>query len=987
MSDRLRSEWPTRYHPMKLPAARWAAALFCAYLLSPAVTRSSAAAAPGVSLVATVDLSEGPDCYGPYQVLVNHTTHRLYVPGSGTNVPLPLIASHAIKVIDTTTNSAIAGVDLGYYEKSGSKVAFRSFAATIDESVAPLGNKLYILGSGDDNAYVIRVIDGVSNTNETTELTDILLPESGLSPGNYIITANPVNHKVYVVDSSSRIVVIDGPKHKVLATLQPSLGLSDKVMVTNPIANKVFALTYGSCAVIDSTNDTYTTISFPLYPRAAVFDPLTNRIFVAASQNLTTGDAVLYALDGSSGAIINSVTITPGLTRSITVDSVAGIVYLTQPFSPFYPPGQIGAYATSDLSAQGTHQVGGTSLALDGSAATARLYMVASFFDPAGEWNNKVAVFHPTDGQVETITVGYSSARLAVNPRTNRLYRSDDAARELTALDGESHEIVAHIATQPGDVNDYNGPAADIGVSLATNKIFVSRYVSNSGSFIDIYDGATIKAIGSISVDDDDFTIFPYISVDDTRRRIYVPSGSDRPDHLVKAFSLDNYSLIDTLLNVTNAADNLANPITGLLYFSTGQLYFANAPLSVVAPSTDTVLNSIPGGFSPGSLAADLRTNRIFAVDSANNQISVIDGATSQLETTIPNPFPDGSFTSVSVDDLTHTVYASGVTGFADAPGIIAVFDGNKDYAYVGQIDVGPAPGPICFNTATREIVVNDSRDGTIRFLQSSTPGLPDRLANISTRLGVRTGDDVLIGGFIISGPAGSTKQVLIRGIGPSLTAFGVAGALADPLLELHNGSSIIATNDNWKLDQNGMSQQTAIEATSLQPSNDHESSILTNLTPGSYTAVMRGLNDGTGVGLVEVYDVSASDTIKMVNISTRGRVETGDSVMIGGIIVTGSDPSRVLLRAIGPSLGDFGVTSALADPVLELYNSDGDIIVTNDNWQAANKDAILATGLAPANDKESAILTTLYPSSYTAIVRGQNDSTGVGLVEAYYLP
>ena len=210
---------------------------------------------------------------------------------------------------------------------------------------------------------------------------------------------------------------------------------------------------------------------------------------------------------------------------------------------------------------------------------------------------------------------------------------------------------------------------------------------------------------------------------------------------------------------------------------------------------------------------------------------------------------------------------------------------------------------------------------------------------------------------------------------------------MADPFLELHSGATIISTNDNWKVAENGQSQQAAIEATTIPPTNDLESAILMNLAPGSYTAVMRGTNGGTGVGLVEVYDLTASATTKMVNISTRGRVDIGDNVMIGGVIVTGANPSHVILRAIGPSLTNAGVVGALQDPVLELHDAQGAVITTNDNWKDDNEVEILATGIPPSDDRESAIVATLYPANYTAIVRGKDDTTGVGLVEAYYLP
>ena len=254
------------------------------------------------------------------------------------------------------------------------------------------------------------------------------------------------------------------------------------------------------------------------------------------------------------------------------------------------------------------------------------------------------------------------------------------------------------------------------------------------------------------------------------------------------------------------------------------------------------------------------------------------------------------------------------------------------------------------------------------------------QLLNISTRLRVLTGDNVLIGGFIILGP--DSKQVVIRGIGPSLGVF-VAGALADPTLELHaSDGTVIATNNNWKSDQ-----QAEIEATGLAPTNDLESAIAATL-PGdgaSYTAILKGNQGTTGVGLVEAYDLDTTANSKLANISTRGFVDAGDNVLIGGFIAR-EGVADVIVRAIGPSLTNFGIAGALQNPTLELHDNFGATIASNDDWKDSQQDEIVATGLQPSNDLEAGILATLPPGAYTAIVRGINDTTGVGLVEVYDL-
>ncbi|MEO7723871.1 MAG: hypothetical protein ABIU29_04165 [Chthoniobacterales bacterium] len=242
----------------------------------------------------------------------------------------------------------------------------------------------------------------------------------------------------------------------------------------------------------------------------------------------------------------------------------------------------------------------------------------------------------------------------------------------------------------------------------------------------------------------------------------------------------------------------------------------------------------------------------------------------------------------------------------------------------------------------------------------------------------VGTGENVLIGGFIVTGT--EPKQVIVRALGPSLP---LSGALADPILELHDSTgATIATNDNW---QNASNKQAIIDA-GFAPSDDNESAMLKTLDPGVYTTIVRGVGGTTGAALVEVYDVDLSVDSQLANISTRGLVQTGDDILIGGLIVLGNADTEVLVRAIGPTLTDAGVGNALEDPVLELHGANGDLITSNDNWKDSQQTEIEATGLAPANDNESAILATLSPDSYTAIVRGKDDTIGVALVEVYNL-
>lgn len=254
----------------------------------------------------------------------------------------------------------------------------------------------------------------------------------------------------------------------------------------------------------------------------------------------------------------------------------------------------------------------------------------------------------------------------------------------------------------------------------------------------------------------------------------------------------------------------------------------------------------------------------------------------------------------------------------------------------------------------------------------------PATLQNISSRARVQTGNDVEIAGFIINGTA--PKKVIIRGIGPSLN-FG--GRLEDPTLELFDQSNSLAFNDNWK-----DSQRTDIEQSGVAPTNDNEAAIVRTLAPGQYTAVLRGKNNTSGIGVVEVYDIERDSASRLANLSTRGLVQTGNDVLIGGFIL-GPSPAgagRIVVRAMGPSFKNQAPT-ALDDPTLAVHNANGDLIAENDNWKATQQADIQGVGLAPGNEAESAILfPALEPGQYTGIVRGKNNSSGLGLVEIYQL-
>jgi len=389
---------------------------------------------------------------------------------------------------------------------------------------------------------------------------------------------------------------------------------------------------------------------------------------------------------------------------------------------------------------------------------------------------------------------------------------------------------------------------------------------------------------------------------------------------------------------------------TGLAFDTAGNLYvanFGNTILRYAPDGTPLGIFANTGLNNPEGLAFDSIGN-LYAANNGSDTIEVFSASGTDL----------GSLATVGL---------SGPIGLA--------FDGADNLYVVNNLNATIeqiTPG------GTESIFATTGFSPTFLAAQR-TP----TLVNISTRLNILTGDNVLDGGFIILGSG--SKTVLIRGLGPSLASAGIEGALADPIIELHSGTTnaIIASNDNWK-----NNQQTEIEATGIPPSNDAESAIVTTLTAGAYTVIERGKQETTGVGLIEIYDLGAGSGPELANISTRGFVDTGNNVMIAGFIVASSTggSGQVVVRALGPTLGSFGIANPLADPVLELHDVNGTLIVSNDNWKSDQQTEIEATGLQPSNDAEAAIVTTLAPGAYTAIQSGQSGGTGVGLVEVYNL-
>ena len=399
-------------------------------------------------------------------------------------------------------------------------------------------------------------------------------------------------------------------------------------------------------------------------------------------------------------------------------------------------------------------------------------------------------------------------------------------------------------------------------------------------------------------------------------------------------------------------------------------------------PTTSRVLNfkvtardNIFGGHSIDAMKIDvIDSGAGFAVTSPNTAVSIPGGSTQNVTWDIANSTtPEINTTHVNISLTTDggNTYVSLATNVPnDGSEAVVIPNVNSTTARI-KVE---AAGNIFFDISNEN------------FSIVSTIPPQAQLLNISSRSRVQTGDNVLIGGFIITGT--DPKQVMLRAIGPSMRVGStpVTGRLEDPVLELRNSTgALVTSNDNWK----DSPERTQIEGSGIAPADDRESAILRTLVPGTYTVVLRGTSNTTGIALVEVYDLELGANSILANISSRSFIETGDNVLIGGFIAgltSGNNPigTAILVRALGPSLKS-QLPNALDDPTLELRDFNGTTLASNDNWKdSPERTQIEGTGIAPSNDLESAILRTVTPAPYTAIVRGKNGGVGVGVVEIY---
>ena len=929
---------------------------------------------PGITLSATLDPSSGTDVFAPRLLRLNHATHKIYVAG----LPSDSSRNFGLKVIDATSFSAIAGIDLGRY--AGSYNGFYPIGLDVDESATPTGDKVYVIGRTDGTLNAaLRVIDGPSNTNLTGENSDLFLPVSVVessAEGFRSLAVNSANHKVYVAKTNGEIVVVDGPNRQILKTLAPNFG---NFLIASPGTNKIFVINHNGGGVINSADDTFAPLSLFFAATAATLDSANGRIYFVGKA-LNNNNAI-YAVDAATGVIVGSKTDLPSVPLTVAVDPSENTVYVGS-------ASDLLAFDTANLALIGNLQWPVAKLVCDPTVA-ARLFFLED--DQVTYRPNVLNALNPESGAIIDQALGYRPFHITVNSRTNRVYVTDEEASELLAIDRNVNGGITRIPVAPnlrisGDMRQERYVA----VSERLNRIYVPAqgvdpFTGNRSSFIVVLNGATNLFHSSIVLDP--ALYWPiFVAVDDTRRKIYVAASRRAAsadlfdtEKVVLVYDADTEAPITTLSLGTGfgGIGRLAvNPVTGRVYVP------ISGGVAIIDGNTNTKIGQVSS--VSGRIAINRRTNKIYV--SGSDTVAVINGATDSVEASFPIQTSNDFIVGFDVDEVRNRVYVAHAGQYA-LTGRLTAYDANNNYQFLGEVALGQKPAELAFAPSLRELFVANDLDGVITVFKDDSAAPADIFANISTRARIGAGDNALIGGFIIHGPESSTKKLMIRAIGPSLTQVGVPNALSDTTLEVHDGGGNVITNDNWKIsDGTNASQQAEIEATGIPPANDQESALVVTLPAGrSVTAVVRGKNGAEGIGLVEVYDLDQTLPAKLVNISTRGHVGLGDNAMIAGVIILGSKPVNVVLRALGPSLANASVPNPLNDPVLELRDPNGGLIATNDDWQEHEAE-VNATLLAPVHSRESAIVARLYPANYTAIARGKDGGTGVALVDAYYL-
>lgn len=890
-------------------------------------------------------------------------------------------------------------------ENSNSVTAFNGADLTPD--TVPVGTRPYAIGINPvtNLIYVANFITNDVTVIEGASRTTVTVP---VGPRPRAVAVNPVTNKIYVANQDGfSVTVIDGLSR---TTTTVTVDGSPMALAVNAATNKIYvACTGGIGTVIDGVTHATTPIATGMFSSAVGVNAATNRIYFVnqVSNNVTV-------VNGATNATA-TVAVGSG-PMGLTIDAIHDKVYVANTLSD-------------------------TVTVIDGvtNAVTTLAAGLAPRAVAVNAVTNKLFIASETSNSVTMVAMsGVSFASHAPNLPIGAFTSSDhyDLSVPIGGAYSPNDPPVLAVYSRVGDANgihSVSGIQAPFLVSLAgltpgLNYVSVFALDAMAGTSINT-SGGGVGGTGSLTgvprVLALQFTP-PYIATvslpGGTYSLSYSTFVSAAGPYLPLSFSITQGAVPPGLVLVAGTGELAGNPTAaGSFDFTAAatdvyggvakrafSVTIAKLGQSIDFPAVADRPFAVPPftlfallGISGNPVVFASATPAVCSTSGTNGaQLTMLDYG---VCTVTANLAGGPNHTAAAQATRSFTITSSGAPG---RPAIGAAVAGNGSISVAFAVPASAGASAILDYTATcgprsatgtsSPIVVTGLVNGTAYICtvvarnasgagpastssNLATPAAPDvaRLVGISTRLQVLTGDNVLIGGFIIGGS--TPKKIVINARGPSLTGQGVAGALANPTLTLVPASGPAIVNDDWQ----SASNAAEISALGLAPPSPLESSILVTLDPGAYTAIVNGVGGGTGVGIVEVFEVDHPE-IPLTGISTRGRVQTGDGVMIGGFIIQGNVPQTVVVRARGPSLTAQGVAGALQNPTLTLVPSSGPAI-TNDDWgTAANAAALSASGFAPADPRESAILITLDPGAYTAIVSGVGGAIGVAIVEVY---
>jgi YVTN family beta-propeller protein len=633
---------------------------------------------------------------------------------------------------------------------------------------------------------------------------------------------------------------------------------------------------------------------------------------------------------------------------------------------------------------------------------TNKIYVANSGTDTS--LGNTVTVIDGATNATTTVTVGMDPVFIAVNPATNKIYVANQGESTVTVIDGATN------ATTPVTVPA--GPAI-VAVNSVTNKIYVMNYeiVTDGGTntgpaTVTVIDGATNAATAILTSGE-----LSDLAVNSVTNTIYASNGISSVWVIDGTTNTFAKVALDGTMDLTPYGIAV-NPVTNNIYFANGQSFDNSGQGCVtvmdgLTTNTATFDDNVPQGFFTGSyggIALDPGTNKVYISDFGGS-VTVFDGGSNtSTKLTV------GSGGNIAVNPATKQVYSD------DSNSVAVINEINLQTSTVTDPNANGTYA-IAVNSATNAVYVTNLGSNNVTVINGSTGGSPTptptptppvgggpgggggpsgsaRLINISTRAEVGTGANILIPGFVISGSG--TETLLIRADGPALTAFGVAGALAQPSLSVFDSAgTVVASNTGWGTNTNPaqISSAAASVGAFALASGSADCAVLASLPAGAYTVQVSGVANSTGVALAEVYEVSSGGT-RLANISTRALVGTGANIIIPGFVIAGSGSEQLLARGDGPALTGFGVAGALAQPSLSVFDSSGTVIASNTGWGTNTNPSQLASAAASvgafaltSGSADSALIVNVSAGAYTMQLSGVSNSTGVALAEVYEVP